>query len=435
MKVRLGFLGLTGQFFLFAFIASAMRSDAATLRWDPNSPSENVAFYTVYIDSPLGSITREVRGEPAFSLDELLPSITYTLSVSATSIEGLESERSAGVPYILGFPVPTITAHPASVTLPSGTPLVLSVSATAPLGVKYEWYKDDRTVAGQILPLLTILSPTPADSGTYMVVVSTPGGHVESQPAEIIVQDSPRIITQPVSAALGVGTPFEVSVNASGTDLHYQWYKAREPIPGATNSTLAFAQLTLADKSSYHVAVSNLVDQVESEEAMLNVFYIPVSFTGGPYSTNLTEGGTIQLTVDVAGSSPFTYQWMKNGLPLSWATNSTLVISSAITNDSGSYRVSVANPISYVTSSAANVTVTPPPPFSDCTLTMSATENGFIRISAVASPNTRYELQRTDSLRNPNWVRMQEAVASASGHFEISILATSQTGFIRTVRK
>jgi hypothetical protein len=168
---------------------------------------------------------------------------------------------------------------------------------------------------------------------------------------------------------------------------------------------------------------------------MLEFFYIPVSFTGGPYSTNLIEGGTVRLTVDVSGSSPFAYQWMRNGLPIPWATNSTLVISSAITNDSGSYRVSVANPISYVTSAAANVTVSPPPPFTDCTLTMSATDYGFVRISAIASPNTSYELQRTETLTAPNWVRMRDAVADASGRFEISVSATSETGFIRTVRK
>ena len=420
---------------LLVCVVGAQHLNAATLRWAANPPDDNIAFYTVYIESLLGTDTREVRGEPAYALDELLPNITYTLSVSATSIEGLESERSVGVPYILGFPVPTITSHPASSTLPSGTPLVLSVAATGPLGLKYEWYKDDQPIAGQFLPLLSILDPTPADSGNYTAVVSTPGGHVESQPAQIIVQDPPRIITQPTSAGLGVGTPFALSVNATGTDLRYQWYKAGQQILGATNSSLQFAQLTIGDKSSYRVAVWNLVDRIESETAILDVFYIPVSFTGGPYSTNLIEGGTIRLTAGVNGSLPLTFQWQKNGIPLFWATNATLVISSASTNDSGSYRVSVANPITYVTSSPANVTVSPPPPFSDCTLTMSATDNGFVRLSAVASPNTTYELQRTDSLRTPNWTRMQDAVANASGRFEISISAASQTGFIRTVRK
>jgi len=434
MKVEQGFWGIT-KVLLLVFFVGALHLNAATLRWVANPPGDNVAFYTVYIESVLGTLTREVRGEPAFSLDELLPSITYTLSVSATSVEGLESERSAAVPYILGVPVPTITLDPESMTLASGTPLVLSVAAEGPVGLKYEWYKDNQLLAEHILPLLSILNPTPADSGTYVAVVSTPGGHVESQPAQILVQDPPRIITQPSSVALGVGTPFSLSVNASGTDLRYQWYKAGQPILGATNSSLQFLQLTIDDKSSYQVGVSNLVDRIESETAILDVFYIPVSFTGGPYSTNLIEGGTIRLTATVNGSLPLTFQWQKNGIPISWATNATLVISSASTNDSGSYRVSVANPITFVTSSPANVTVSPPPPFSDCTLTMSALDNGSVRISAAASPNTTYELQRTDSLTTPNWIRMQDAVANASGRFEISIPAASQTGFIRTIRK
>ncbi len=435
MKVGQGFRGFTARFCILTVIVSALHLNGATLKWAPNPASDNVAFYTVYIESPLGTVTHEVGGDTTFSLDELLPSIVYTLSVSATSIDGLESERSAGVPYIMGFALPSITSHPVSMTLPSGTPLTLTVDATGPLGLKYEWYKDNQPFPEEFLPVLSIIDPMPSDSGTYTVVVSTPGGHIESHPAVIIVQDQPRVITQPASAALGVGTPFQLSVNASGTDLRYQWFKAGQPIAGATNSTLSFPQLTIADKGSYRVDVWNLVDLSASEPAILDVFYFPVTFTGGPYATNLVEGGTIRLSVDVTGSAPFTFQGLKNGLPVFWATNATLVISSANTNDSGSYRVSVANPISYVTSAAANVTVTPPPPFSDCTLTMNATDSGFVRISAVASPHTTYELQRTDTLTNPNWVRMQDTVADASGRFELSISAASQTGFIRTVRK
>jgi hypothetical protein len=435
MKAGQGFWGIIARICILTLIASALQLNGATLKWAPNPASENVAFYTVYIDSPLGTITREIGGEPSFSLDELLPTIVYTLSVSATSMEGIESERSAGVPYILGFPLPAITSHPADMTLPSGTPLVLTVAATGPTGLKFEWYKDNRPIPEQFLPVLSIVSPTPADSGTYTAVVSTPGGHVESHPAVIIVQDPPRIITQPTSISLGVDTPFQLSIDASGTDLRYQWFKNGQPIASATNSILSFPKLTLADKGSYRVDVWNLVDRIASEAAILDVFYLPVTFAGGPYATNLVEGGTIRLSVDVTGSAPFTFLWLKNGIPISWATNASLVISSANTNDSGSYRVNVANPISYVTSSAAMVTVSPPPPFSDCTLTMSTTANGFVRISAVASPNTTYELQRTDSLKNPNWVRMQDAVADASGRFVISVSAASQTGFIRTVRK
>src|SRR5688572_12548900 len=176
MKFGPGFWGIT-KVLLLLFLVGALHLNAATLRWAPNSPDENVAFYTVYIQSASGTATRQVRGEPALPLDELLPSITYTLSVSATSIEGLESERSAGVPYILGFPLPTITSDPASVTLTSGTPLTLTISAIGPIGLKYEWYKNNQALAGQFLPLLSILNPTPADSGTYIAVVSTPGGH------------------------------------------------------------------------------------------------------------------------------------------------------------------------------------------------------------------------------------------------------------------
>jgi hypothetical protein len=420
-------------FFIFALLGSTIHSHAATFKWSaPNSLIERIEFYTVYIDSPLEGFRQEVR-ESSFSLNELLPNINYTLSVSATSIEGVESKRSATVPYIVGFPLPTIISHPhpATLILASDTPLILSVEAASPLGVKYEWDKDNCLLPNQSLPLLSILSPTPADSGNYTAVVSTPGGHVESQSAQVIVQDRPYVNVQPTSDSLPVGAQFIFSVNASGTDLSYQWYKAGQPIPDATNLYLFFPELNSADKGSYRVSIRNFVGEIVSEIGVLDVFHLPVSFTG-PHSTNLLEGETLNLTVDITGgSSPFTFHWTKNGLQLDWATNATLEISSVGTNDSGLYRVSVANPISFVPSAPAKVTILPLPRI----LTMNVTDTGFLRITAVASPRATYELQSTDSLSNPNWVRLQDANAAPDGSFEFSILPNSQFEFIRTMQK
>lgn len=64
------------------------------------------------------------------------------------------------------------------------------------------------------------------------------------------------------------------------------------------------------------------------------------------------------LTVDVlAGGSHLTYQWRRNGVDLTGATNAVYSVAAATTNDSGAYTVVVSGARGVVTSAVANVTV------------------------------------------------------------------------------
>lgn len=68
-------------------------------------------------------------------------------------------------------------------------------------------------------------------------------------------------------------------------------------------------------------------------------------------------GGTTTLSVSVAGSGPFTYQWNYNGTPIGNATNATLVLGDLQTGSAGAYTVTVSDPYGSVTSAAANLSV------------------------------------------------------------------------------
>ena len=86
-----------------------------------------------------------------------------------------------------------------------------------------------------------------------------------------------------------------------------------------------------------------------------------------PHSTNVLAGSNATFTVVASGTAPLRYRWQFNGTSLaiggriSGATNSTLTITSVVSNDAGGYRVVVSNSVSSVTSSVATLTVLLPP--------------------------------------------------------------------------
>ncbi|HWN96923.1 MAG TPA: immunoglobulin domain-containing protein, partial [Methylomirabilota bacterium] len=85
----------------------------------------------------------------------------------------------------------------------------------------------------------------------------------------------------------------------------------------------------------------------------------PPSITVQPQGQTLLEGGTIAISVGAAGLAPLRYQWQFNVVDIPNATNESLVIVPASTNDSGAYRVIVTNALGSITSAVAQVTVRP----------------------------------------------------------------------------
>jgi hypothetical protein len=77
--------------------------------------------------------------------------------------------------------------------------------------------------------------------------------------------------------------------------------------------------------------------------------------------TNVVYAGSeLTLSILAAGPPPpNVYQWITNGVPLSGATNATLVLSNVVASQSGSYAVMVGNFVGTNTSPAVTVTVQP----------------------------------------------------------------------------
>ena len=82
---------------------------------------------------------------------------------------------------------------------------------------------------------------------------------------------------------------------------------------------------------------------------------IAPSITNQPASTTVSSGGTATLTVGVAGTPPFTYQWLFDGTNISGATNASLSIDNFSVANAGGYSVTVSNSLGGVTSHIATL--------------------------------------------------------------------------------
>ena len=122
-------------------------------------------------------------------------------------------------------------------------------------------------------------------------------------------------------------------------NLTYQWQTFNGSswvnIPGATNSSLAVNNVTLAmNHTAYRVLVIGLCTTVTSNTALLNVNPLPTISIVSSAPPILRPGETINLTAVVSPPGG-TIQWLKNGVPIPGATS--LVLSGLTVDDIGVY--------------------------------------------------------------------------------------------------
>jgi hypothetical protein len=171
------------------------------------------------------------------------------------------------------------------------------------------------------------------------------------------------ITTQPSSQTVTAGgsVTFTVAATASGT-VAYQWSKNGVPIAGATNTTLALANVTAAQSGDYTVTITGAGGSTTSSVAKLTIAAVAPTIITPPVSQTIAPGGSATFSVTVAGSDAVTFQWRKNGAAISGATNSTLTLLEVTAANAADYTVAVAGSGGTTTSAIAVLNVTTPIP-------------------------------------------------------------------------
>ena len=195
-----------------------------------------------------------------------------------------------------------------------------------------------------------------SDSFTYLANDGKTNSAVATVSIAII---SPPVITsQPISQTNTAGTSASFTVGStSGAPVTYIWFMNATnqltdggSISGAATATLTISSVSNVNSGAYTVVIANPVGSVTSAPpATLTVTgQLDPDIVGTPVGFVQNGGSTVELSVIATGTSPFTYQWNYNGLPIPGA-NSALVVLTGVTNSGSIYSVVVSNSIGSVT--------------------------------------------------------------------------------------
>jgi hypothetical protein len=137
--------------------------------------------------------------------------------------------------------------------------------------------------------------------------------------------EAPTLVKPPAHIQAVPGEDVELSVEASGTDLRYQWQKRDSSfeyvdIDGATGKTLSLSDVTGTDASMYQVVVSNGLGTVQSSPVEVRVEdAAPPVLDVDPSDLWIAEGGSGSFSGGAGGYPDPTYQWQSSPDGKSWS--------------------------------------------------------------------------------------------------------------------
>jgi hypothetical protein len=211
---------------------------------------------------------------------------------------------------------PSITsgspADPAAIC--SGSTAALTVSATG-TNLHYQWYQG--TAPSTTTPVGTDSNSytTAALSGNtnYWVRVTGDCGTADSRTATVTVNAATSITAgSPADpSAICSGSTATLTVAASGTALHYQWYQGTASdtsTPVGTDSN-SYTTAALTSNTNYWVRVTGTCGTADSRTATVTINAVTSITAGSPTDpAAICSGSTATLTVSASGAA-LHYQW------------------------------------------------------------------------------------------------------------------------------
>lgn len=251
-----------------------------------------------------------------------------------------------------GGVAPVILNQPASVTTVAYLNVQFNVTASGPAPLAHQWWYNDSPIPGATNATLLLPSVQPGDAGSYRVSVFNAAGSVLSSNATLNVRVPAMITQQPRSRNVTNGGIAVLTVAATGRGvLRYQWQFNGINLPGATNATLTFSNVTTAATGSYRVIVTDEIGATPSRVAILTVLVRPTILVH-PLSQSVVQGDPATFSAVADGTFPLTFSLRRASIRL--ATN--VLDSSAVTFTVNNVQPANAGTYSIVAANAANLT-------------------------------------------------------------------------------
>jgi len=174
-------------------------------------------------------------------------------------------------------------------TIVAGDPFVLTVDAGGTPPLTFYWRTNGVVAATTSSNTLVIANSKLSDAGNYDVVVSNTVNGVTSSSVSVsvVVPATPTLVglVGYHNRTIYPGATLNLTVNATGGGLQYQWYKDGAPISSASKSTFTITPVTNSDAGSYSVFVTNVVGSLTSG--------LPVVITIPTVATNSYEAAIL----------------------------------------------------------------------------------------------------------------------------------------------
>ncbi|MFN7138542.1 MAG: immunoglobulin domain-containing protein, partial [Limisphaerales bacterium] len=286
-------------------------------------------------------------------------------------IKAKPAASGSGVAYLNGLQIARICQtveieeQPEDQVATEGETATFSVGALGS-DLAFQWVFNGNPIADATTSTFSIPNVGLEHAGAYKVMVGNRCETLQSHDVSLTVITPPVITMHPQSKSVETGTTTTFTVEASGTDITYQWKKDGNNLvesgnhSGVQTSTLTILNATSAQAGNYSVVVANSLAQVTSSIAVLSVVAgstTPPEIVTQPLSQMIDAGESVTFSVIASGTEPLSYQWRKNGQVIADATTSSHTIAQVETGDAGSYTVVISNAAGQTTSAVAVLTV------------------------------------------------------------------------------
>jgi hypothetical protein len=341
------------------------------------------------------------------------------------------SGRDAGgvvraVGYVLEQEPVQINSQLTAQAIAFGQSLTLSVAASGAAPLTYQWRRNGVAISGATAATHTISGAQASSEGSYDVVVANPCGSLASNTAFISVNTPVTITSQPVGVQVNPNAGFQLSVAASGTGpFTYQWRRDGGEVAGGTASSLAIGSAQASDAGAYQVVVTNAVSSATSGVATV-ALNVPLTITSHPLGAVLNPTGSVTLSIGVTGTFPASYQWRKDGVPISGATAATYTVAATQVSGAATYDVVATNVVGSVSSNPAVVSVNSPVTILEHPVALSVNPGAVavFRVEAIGTSPLTYQWRRNGVAiagANASSYTLSAAEAASAGNFDVLV--------------
>jgi len=224
----------------------------------------------------------------------------------AADPNGMPRPQSISVDGFACTPTASIVNAPATMCASSTSTATASPSA----GATFLWTIDNGSIISGATSA-TVTFTAPAGTATIHLKVTTCGDAFAQ--VSINVTASASITQQPASTSIASGSSTTLSVAASASNPHYQWYQGTPPggtaLSGQTSST--FTTPALTQTTSYWVRVTSDCGTADSNAATVTVVNIPAP-TGLTATTQTSPTSVLVQWNTVPSASKYIVEFATN---------------------------------------------------------------------------------------------------------------------------